>query len=133
MLRAQRAFDPDKIRNPAAWFNRLVRNACIDQHRHRSRTPTIGDGLETTVAEAVPAPVGGLTGSRNGEEELLSNEGFLDTFCAMLELPADLLEPLMLRCMAERSYDDIADHMGLSNAAVRKRVQLARRHLQNKI
>lgn len=131
MLRAERAFDPQAIHNPAAWFSRLVRNACIDHYRYRSRAPTLGDGMETTLEEDLPASPAALAPPRSGEDELLSNEGLRETLCAILELPEELMEPLLLRCLAERSYDEIARDMGLSNAAVRKRVQLARQHLQS--
>ncbi len=129
MIRAERAFDPASIQNPAAWFSRLVRNACIDHYRHRQRAPVVADPFETQEqgADDGPAP----HRARSGEDELLASEGLRETLCAILELPEELMEPLMLRCLAERSYDEIAEDMGLSNAAVRKRVQLARRYLQD--
>lgn len=130
MLRAERAFDLDKILNPAAWFSRLVHNACIDHYRHRSRTPTLGDAVDLPPDDAAPTAVDVQNG-RSGEEELLSREGLNETLCAILELPGELMEPLMLRCLAERPYDDIAREMELSNAAVRKRVQLARQYLKD--
>ncbi len=130
MLRAERAFDPEKILNPVAWFNRLVHNACIDHYRHRSRTSTLGDAVEIAPDEAAPTTVDVQNG-RSGEEELLSREGLNETLCAILELPGELMEPLMLRCLAERPYEEIAREMDLSNAAVRKRVQLARKYLKD--
>jgi len=130
MIQAQRAFDPDKIHNPAAWFNRLVRNSCIDLHRHRARTSTMGDRVESVVTEAaLPSPAGTAI-CKSGEEELMANESFADVLLAILELPADLMEPLLLRCLSELPYDNIASDMELSNVAVRKRVQLARKKLQ---
>ncbi len=130
MLRAERAYDPEKIRNPAAWFNRLVRNACIDQLRQRNRAPNLGDGLEEALNGTETS---GFAAIPSGEEALLSHEGFVETLCAVLDLPPELMEPLLLRCFAERSYDEIARDMGLSNAAVRKRVQLARQHLLRRL
>ncbi|MFC1673596.1 RNA polymerase sigma factor [Pseudomonadota bacterium] len=48
----------------------------------------------------------------------------------LLQLPVSLLEPLLMRVVEERTYDDIAAQMGLSNCAVRKRIQLARDRLR---
>lgn len=41
-----------------------------------------------------------------------------------------LRKPLLMRCVQDRTYDEIAEALGLSNCAVRKRVQLAREHLR---
>jgi RNA polymerase sigma-70 factor (ECF subfamily) len=129
MLRAHKSYDANQIRNPAAWFNRLVRNSCIDLYRLRAKSPSYAEPQEDTTAtfgEASPH----FPKTKSSEEELLSNEGLFETMAHIFELPEDLMEPLLLRCLAERPYEDIAVAMGLSNAAVRKRVQLGRRYLQ---
>lgn len=46
------------------------------------------------------------------------------------QLPISLLEPLMMRVVEDKSYDEISAHLGLSNSEVRKRIQLARDRLK---
>lgn len=128
MLKGSQHFNGNEIRNERAWLTRLVHNACMDQHRSRKRQQrlceeSIGDDPEETPT-LQPQP------QRTPDEALHMNQLFTALENHLKELPVSLLEPLMLRVIEEKSYDEIAACMGLSNCAVRKRIQLARDRLR---
>lgn len=131
MMKAHRAYAAGGIRNERAWLTSLVRNACMDQYRQRLRHPEISfsgepDGLDN----AVDPPPAAITEYRTPEDEVLAQEDLASLIGQLFELPETLLEPLMMRCIEERPYGEIASVLELSNEAVRKRIELARRRLK---
>lgn len=128
MLKASQHFNAAEIRNERAWLTRLVHNACMDQHRARRRQQRLAEEILPDDAEEVPtlqpqAPC--------APDEALQLSQLFETLESHLrQLPVTLLEPLMLRVIEDKSYTEIAERMGLSNCAVRKRIQLARDHLR---
>lgn len=128
MLKGSQHFNADVIRNERAWLTRLVHNACMDQHRARRRQQRLAEEVLPDDAEDAPA----LTpkAEPTPDEALHMNQLFTELEEHLRQLPISLLEPLMMRVIEDRSYDDIADHLGLSNCAVRKRIQLARDRLR---
>ncbi|WP_404421276.1 RNA polymerase sigma factor [Thalassospira australica] len=130
MLKASVKFEDsmDEIRNHRAWLSRIVHNACIDLHRQNRRKAEYKEENHGTADAALP-PISGRN-DPSPEESFLATEMFDHLERALRALPEKLRKPLLMRCVEDRSYDDIADSLGLSNCAVRKRVQLARDHLR---
>ncbi|MAB35234.1 sigma-70 family RNA polymerase sigma factor [Thalassospira sp.] len=130
MLKASVKFEDsmDEIRNHRAWLSRIVHNACIDLHRQNRRKAEYKEENHGTADAALP-PISGRN-EPSPEESFLATEMFDHLERALRALPEKLRKPLLMRCVEDRSYDDIAVNLGLSNCAVRKRVQLARDHLR---
>ena len=128
MLKGSQHFDGETIRNERAWLTRLVHNACMDQHRSRKRQARLSDEIDgddpDQAPNITPRPV------RTPDEALHMQQTFDQLENQLKNLPVSLLEPLLMRVIEDKSYDEIADHMGLSNCAVRKRIQLARDRLR---
>ena len=128
MLKGSKHFDGNEIRNERAWLTRLVHNACMDQHRSRKRQQRLSD--EVIPDDPEDSPTIQPQPMRTPDEALHMNQVFAELELPLKQLPVTLLEPLMMRVVEDKSYDEIATHMGLSNCAVRKRIQLARDRLK---
>lgn len=130
MVKASTKFEDsmDEIRNHRAWLSRIVHNACIDLHRQNRRKAEYREethGSANAPASPITAPI--IPGP---EESFLAGEQLDQLETALLAMQEKLRKPLLMRCVQDRSYDEIAEALGLSNCAVRKRVQLAREHLR---
>jgi len=128
MLKGSQHFDGEAIRNERAWLTRLVHNACMDQHRSRKRQARLSDEIDGDDPDQAPNITPRPT--RTPDEALHMRQTFDHLERQLMDLPVTLLEPLLLRVIEEKSYDEIAGRMGLSNCAVRKRIQLARDRLR---
>lgn len=131
MVKASTKFEAsmDEIRNHRAWLSRIVHNACIDLHRQNRRKAEYKE--ETHSGADIPASPISPPVVPSPEESFLTNEKLDQLETVLCGLPEKLRKPLLMRCVQDRSYDDIASALGLSNCAVRKRVQLARDHLKD--
>jgi RNA polymerase sigma factor (sigma-70 family) len=111
-----------------AWFLRLTYNVCMDLHRERKRR--CEQRLDETL-ETVPSAAVRVTGMEGGNPERHYLDAELREYLhgRILELPSKLRDALQLR-MQQHSYPEIASHLGINEAAVRKRVQLARQALR---
>ena len=130
MVKASVKFEDsiDEIRNHRAWLSRIVHNACIDLHRQNRRKAEYREethGSADIPASPITAPI-----TPSPEESFLAGEKLDQLEAALLEMQEKLRKPLLMRCVQDRTYDEIATALGLSNCAVRKRVQLAREHLR---
>jgi RNA polymerase sigma-70 factor (ECF subfamily) len=123
MLREQRPI----IMNYRAWLTRLIRNLCIDMRREQR---TYSRALERFALEDHEPPP---SSARHPEEEHLHREIEHRVRDAIRALPLKLREPCELRFLEELSYDEIAERLGVSNEAARKRIQQARVLLQDEL
>jgi len=128
MLKGSQHFDSETIRNQRAWLTRLVHNACMDQHRSRKRQARLSDEIDGDDPEQAPNVT--PQPERAPDDALHMRQVFDQLEHQLMQLPVTLLEPLLLRVVEEKSYEEIAGKMGLSNCAVRKRIQLARDRLR---
>lgn len=128
MLNGCRAFSLGVIVNERAWLARLVHNACMDQYRSHRRHVVWQDGAEPKGVE----PTAKLSADRprSPEDDLMGREQIADIIVDLLSLPDTLLEPLVMRCFQDMAYSEIADALNLTNAAARKRVELARKKMR---
>lgn len=131
MLNGCKAFSTLKVRNEAAWLSRLVHNACMDQYRRRSRQARMVDEPDiSTVSSIEDIPTYGL---QSPEERYIGQQEAASLVEQLKFLPDGLLKPLLMRCLGDMSYGEISDRLGLTNATVRKRVELARKRLRTMI
>jgi RNA polymerase sigma factor (sigma-70 family) len=119
-----------EIANLKAWLTRLVYNLCIDIHRERRRSISIG----VEVEQMTPSDEMRTSKScKSPEELLLSREVYSDVIGTVEELPKHLREPFVLRFFEEMAYPDIAEKLRLTQENVRKRIQLARAIIQERL
>ena len=107
---------PVQVREFRSWLIRSLHNSCIDVLRAQCRTIDAA----YTVGYAAESP------ARRLERQELGRA--LDA--AVARLPPRLREVFVLRCIEERSYDEIAGRLSISQANARKRVQHARQVLR---
>jgi len=123
MLRACETFPRyvHRIVNEKAWLAKVLHNICVDVHRIRQRyrdVASLEEEHEGGSEDHVPCAL-------SPEVALLREERERHLRRSILALPPHLREPAVMRFLQERSYDDIASHLGLTNCNVRKRIQLA--------
>jgi len=112
----------DRLKNSASflpWLRQITRNLARDwlrMHRHR---PMTGEGAEIAIglaADPAPAP----------DEQLAMTEQELAATDIISALPEDSRETLLLFYREGQSSQQVARLLGLSDAAVRKRLSRAR-------
>lgn len=104
----------------ANWLMRLARNLVIDDYRRRTRTPTdLGDDLnlhEFHLRSVLDAPDHGV---ERAERARQVRE-------AIMRLPADLRECVMLRDIEELTYQEIVDILDVPLGTVKSRINRGR-------
>ncbi len=137
MMRASSRYEvyADEIINQRAWLSRLVRNSCIDhfrgeQRRHRLLEKHAPGSSARHYTEPQPVPPAGATLQPSPEQKAIDRSLLSRLAEDIRRLPEHLRRPLMMRFLQDKSYAEIAETLGLSNAAVRKRIQLARQRLR---
>jgi RNA polymerase sigma-70 factor (ECF subfamily) len=104
--------DPAKpIRHPRAWLLRIAMNAARDQHRRRQARPNLLDPAGPAALEQLPA-------AADQAEALLLKQ-------VVLALPAPLRETFLLSRVAGLTYEEIAEHQGVSRKTVEWRMTKA--------
>lgn len=135
MLRASQKFADyaDSIVNERAWLTRLLHNACMDVYRgHKRQARWVPDA---SLGEEAPDPLPQIVSEndRTPEEIAVGRETLQQLERQIAALPPNLRLPFVMRFLQNRSYDEIAGRLELTNCAVRKRIQLARERLRSKI
>lgn len=122
-LKVYRAADRlDPQRDPEPWLLTITTNVCRDHwrsgaHQLSRRTSSIDDN---------PAVGGALASTgRNPEGELLAGEREQLVQDAIVRLPENLREAVVLREYQGLGYDTIAKMLGINEAAARKRYSRA--------
>ncbi|HEY6553565.1 MAG TPA: sigma-70 family RNA polymerase sigma factor [Vicinamibacteria bacterium] len=130
-LKAMSYFCSDAVApvNARALLARLLYTTCMDIHRQRCREEDKAGAAES-LAESVddlpalfPSP----------EQELLGREQRWHIARLVDELPRPWREALVERCVRRKSYSAIARESGTTGANIRKRVQLARAFLRERL
>ncbi|HEX4955829.1 MAG TPA: sigma-70 family RNA polymerase sigma factor [Thermoanaerobaculia bacterium] len=120
----------DRLRDPRAWMLRIARNTCVDVFREskRRREELLED--EQEVGPTVLSHAG--LGPCDPERQLLGKELRAFLHGSIEELPVRLRETV-------RSHLDLADsrrtadHLAISEVNLRKRLQLARDRLRERL
>jgi len=131
MLRASQKYDAcaDTLINPLAWLTTIVQNICFDHQRsfnHKKRWEA--DSSPDEVAE--PTSSINSAPSSSLEDTVSMREAIVKLEHQLLSLPASLREPLLMRVMEEKSYEEIAEDLNMTEHTARKRIQRARARLR---
>jgi RNA polymerase sigma-70 factor (ECF subfamily) len=97
-----------------SWIYRIVVNECLNARRDRRRSEPITPELATVDSPA---------------DLLETEERRRRVQAAILALPIEYREVIVLRHFAERSYDEIADALGIPSRVVKSRLHTARERL----
>lgn len=112
-----------EIVNAKGWLTRVTHNHCVDMQRSRQRLPITLPNLEEIPFSYDEI---GLHFVETPEDSLFTKEMFAHIGRIFDDLPPRLREPTRLRFFGEMSYQDISEHLTISNENVRKRIQQAR-------
>jgi len=112
------------VRNPRTWLARIAWRAAIGR---RKRSPEVSlDEMDQAVEQI-------RTVGAAADEILLNAETSRFLGALMAALPAKLRDPLLLSTLEEMSPADVAEVLGIKEAAVRSRVFRARQILRDKL
>jgi len=104
------------------WLWRITRNAFLDEVRRRNRRQTysLPEGFERTLGPASPPP-----------DEVLASSGLSkDVQGALLDLPYDFREAVVLSDVVGLSYQEIAEAVGAPVGTIRSRIHRGRKALR---
>ncbi len=123
MLRARAS--TEGLRRPSAWLQEVVRRACVDVHRERTRRGKylVLAGAGDDLGELAEPD---HTSARDPERTFLERETLAQVEGAIRALPPSLRAPLLLRVEDVLSYADMAALLSDSEENLRKRVQIGR-------
>jgi|GEM_PF-5515492 len=117
-----------RISNFSLWILRITENLCIDVSRKSQkniRLEDIGDSLHISSPE--------LFDSQDHEYDL-DPEILMDHFYSQLKrIPSKHRNVLILRCIYNKSYDEIALFFMITNETCRKRYEIARKYLSRSL
>lgn len=117
VLKYRDSFRDDSRFRP--WLYRMARNACIDHFRRDGRGPRLADEL--------PDPP---SGEPSATDRLVLGEEVGRLRAALLELPLDKREVLILSRFELRKHSEIAEALDCSVGAVKVRVHRALKQLR---
>jgi RNA polymerase sigma-70 factor (ECF subfamily) len=121
--------DVSRIRNLRSWLARLLHNVCMDEHRKRLVRGKLMDHFH-------PDQLGHLSHARNEPcpDEQIGHADSMDvTMHAIMEMPLRLRHPFVLRFLYQYSNQEIARHLALTEVSVRKRIQLGRMFVRDRL
>ena len=119
----------DRLRNSASflpWLRQITRNLARDHLRANRNKPLSGEGADLAIqmaADPSPTPSERLLQT---EEEIVATE-------IISALPEESRETLLLYYREDQSSQQVATLLGLSDAAVRKRLSRARQTVRGEL
>ncbi|MFQ5967104.1 MAG: sigma-70 family RNA polymerase sigma factor [Acidimicrobiia bacterium] len=125
LLRVKRGLPDYRPGSFEGWLWRITRNAFLDDVRRRQRRPTspLPEELDRAQLGSSPAPEEVLATVRLGE----------DVQKALLSLPYDFRESVVLCDIVGLSYEEIAAAVEVPVGTVRSRIHRGRRMLREKL
>jgi RNA polymerase sigma factor (sigma-70 family) len=132
-LAAQRSFGRSRapVENPRAWLLAIARNVCFDVHRERGRA--VVHGLPDDALDRLAAEVAVCLDHGNPERQYLLRERMRCLENALRSLAPELRESLRAIAEGESDYAVLAQSIGITPAALRKRIQRARSILRERL
>lgn len=113
----------ERIQNPKAWLARVAWRVAVERRNHRQ---TADAEVETNAHEIASRTTG-------AEQVLLEQERSVLLNALLAALPGTLRHPLILSSIEELSAREVADTLGISEAAVRSRAFRARQILKERL
>lgn len=121
LLRVRRGLVTYRPGSFDGWLWRITRNAFLDQVRKKQRRPTAPlPEDDRATAGAAPSPDEVLATIRLSE----------DVQAALLKLPYDFREAVVLCDVVGLTYDEIAESVGIPVGTVRSRIHRGRKMLK---
>ena len=121
LLRVRRGLATYKPGSFDGWLWRITRNAFLDMVRHRQRRPTV----------ALPDDDRSLRASSPSPDEVLASIRLSeDVQSALLKLPYDFREAVVLCDVVGLTYDEIAQSAAIPVGTVRSRIHRGRKMLK---
>lgn len=117
MLKHRDSFKPDAGFPP--WMYRIAHNVAVDYLRRSSRAPQPEEELEARPADVQPS-----------DERAVEREQAVLLRRALLELPPDRREVLLLSRYELKNYEEVAEALGVSVGTVKTRVHRAIKQLR---
>jgi RNA polymerase sigma-70 factor, ECF subfamily len=121
LIRVRRGLRSYRPGSFEGWLWRITRNAFLDEVRRRGRRPTVPlpEGDLGHMGSS-PDPDAELSRTRLGEE----------VQAALLDLPYEFREAVVLCDVVGLTYDEIAESVGIPIGTVRSRIHRGRRLLK---
>lgn len=111
----------------STWLYRIVTNTFYDEVRRRKRRPNVVVSLDSSIETEDGEMTRELPSAEAGPEELsLQRETRQAVLAALAKLPPDYRMVLVLRDLQDKSYDEIAEILGLNLGTVKSRISRAR-------
>ena len=125
LLRVRRGLPSYKPITFEGWLWRITRNAFLDEVRRRKRRQTfpLPEGFDRLTGASTPPPDLVLTQYRLTE----------DVQTALLELPYDFREAVVLCDVVGLSYQEVANTVGVPVGTIRSRIHRGRNYLRDLI
>lgn len=122
LLRVRKGLDSYRPGSFDGWLWRITHNAFIDEMRRRQRRPTapLPDALDRWGAQSLPGADEQLASLRLGEE---IQE-------ALMDLPIEFREAVVMCDVVGLSYDEIAEAVSVPIGTVRSRIHRGRKLLR---
>ena len=123
LLRVHRGLATYKPITFEGWLWRITRNAFLDEVRRRKRRPTfpLPEESERHVGPTAPEPDISLSHYRLTE----------DMQQALLDLPYDFREAVVLCDVVGLSYQEVAESVGVPVGTIRSRIHRGRKNLRS--
>ncbi len=122
LLRVRRGLETYRPITFEGWLWRITRNAFLDEVRRRQRRQTtpLPEGFETIIGISSPAP-----------DQTLASYGLSDDVqAALMKLPYEFRESVVLCDVVGLSYVEVADVVDVPVGTVRSRIHRGRKLLR---
>jgi RNA polymerase sigma-70 factor (ECF subfamily) len=120
-LRAFRAFPDFRGGDARAWFLVIVRNLCLSWRRKHRANPVVATGHDDPRAAGVEP--------RAADADAIASSDRAAIRHAVLQLPVEFREAIVLRELQELSYTEISAVLAIPIGTVMSRLSRARRML----
>lgn len=130
-LIAEKSFDnylsiKGNVKSPFSWLSKITHNTCMDLHRDINRKKSIVDQVERLPNSFFFSE----NASKNLEESIADEDEFSRIIHRINVLPDNLRLITRLKFFDDLDNSEISMQLNISNANVRKRIQIARRQLR---
>ena len=116
--------------NLKAWMYCILTNTYINSYRKKQREPLQSDAAEVEDYQLHRAESHSSAGLRSAEDVALEHLPDSDVKRALLEIPEEFREVVVLRDIQQLAYEEIAEITGLPMGTVKSRINRGRTKLQ---